>query len=91
MSNKVPDRSKHIGMQEMEALYKLCIKKKLILGVDITPNRKPDELKDQRKRSNIVIIIAEERPIKEHIILSDVVTESLPISAKFLRMELEAM
>lgn len=88
---EVPDRSKHRGMQEMEQLYKLCKRKNCVLGVDIIPNRDPEDLKGAKKRADIILLIATDKPVKDHVIMSDIVTESLQVSAIFLTKELEAL
>jgi hypothetical protein len=75
----------------MEELHALCGKKGYFLGVIIKPYRKSHELKENDDPASLVVVISTERPLMEHILISDEVTESLSVTAKFLLEELKAL
>lgn len=84
-----PNHPGHNGQEEMEQLFELAKKKKVHVGVFVRPKRTPDELKDDKDPANLVVVLANYRPLDENIIASDEVTESLAVSAKFLLEELK--
>ena len=86
---KKPNRPNHNGQDEMEELLTLAKKKKMHVGVLIKPKRKVDELKDERDPANIVVAVSNTLPIEDNVVISDEVTESLAVSAKFLLEELK--
>lgn len=79
------------GKEEMEELYRLATQKGYFVGATLEPIRKADELKGVTNAAEVILVIATDKPVMEHVLMSDKLSINLAISATFLIEELKGI
>lgn len=76
-----------IGSKELDKLQKACKARGFYIGMDIDPKREAKDCGVNAPAADTILIVANDRPVMENIILSDTITDNLAVSALHLLEE----